>query len=211
MQVQEWSLVVIALLMCGVSCYLLVRDQGKMSKAMIVYSILSTIVVIGITITLFTIYEENTFVFNLKRIGILSILWVVAYIDYKEYRIPNSFVILGFVYRVLIIMPELLLEEEFVRNIIAEGIAVVALLLATGLCRLMIKNAIGAGDMKLFMVMGLLLGLDGIWSAVFMSLIVSFFIAVFLLATKKKSRNDNIPFGPAIALGTYLSIFLTGM
>lgn len=211
MEVQDWILVVIALLLCGVSCYLLVRDQEKMTKATIVYSVISTIIVVGITIALCLIYEENTFTFNLKRVSLLSILWAVAFIDYQEYRIPNSYIILGLVYRVLIILPELLFEEEFLRNIIAEGIAAVALLLATGLCKLMIKNAIGAGDMKLFIVMGLLLGLDGIWSAVFMSLIVSFFIAVFLLVTKKKSRSDNIPFGPAITLGTYLSIFLTGM
>lgn len=211
MLAQDWILIVITLLMCGVSFYLMLRDQGGATKPMIIYSILAIVVVIGITLALIFIYEENTFAFNLKRTSLLSILWAIAYIDFKEYRIPNAFIILGFIYRALLILPELLLEEYVLVNLIAELIAVLALLLATGLCRLMIKNAIGAGDMKLFMVMGLLLGLDGVWSAVVMSLIVSFFVAVFLLVRKKKSRSDNIPFGPAIALGTFLSVFLTGM
>ena len=86
-----------------------------------------------------------------------------------------------------------------------------ALLLASLLCILVVKNGIGFGDMKLFVVMGLLLGLDGIWGAIFMALIVSFFIALYVLITKKKTRKDAIPFGPALVIGTYLSICLSGM
>lgn len=211
MQTQDVILVVLAVLMCGVSFYLLERDQQKITKSMVIYSIIATIVVVGITLTLIYVYEDNTLIFNLKRICLLSILWAIAYTDFKEYRIPNKFIILGFIYRALLIFPELLLEEQILVNLISEIIATIAILLATGLCRLMIKNAIGAGDMKLFMVMGLLIGLDGIWGAVFTSLIVSFIVAVFLMVTKKKTRNDNIAFGPAIALGTFVSVFLTGM
>jgi prepilin signal peptidase PulO-like enzyme (type II secretory pathway) len=74
-----------------------------------------------------------------------------------------------------------------------------------------IRNSIGFGDMKLFLVMGLLLGTRGIWGAVFLSLIVIFFISVFALITKRKSRKDLIPFGPALVIGTYLAVYLTGM
>ena len=65
--------------------------------------------------------------------------------------------------------------------------------------------------MKLFIVMGLLLGVRGIWGAMFLSLIVSFFAAIFFLITKKKSKKDEMAFGPALAIGTFLAIFLTGM
>ena len=85
------------------------------------------------------------------------------------------------------------------------------MLLAAVLCGVLIKNSVGFGDMKLFVVMGLLLGTQGIWSAVFLSLIVSFIAAVFLLATKRKTKKDAIPFGPALVLGTYLAAYLTGM
>lgn len=97
------------------------------------------------------------------------------------------------------------------RRLLSEGIAAAALLLASMLCRLCAKNSIGYGDMKLFIVMGLMLGLNGIWGAVFASLVLSFLLAVFLLVTKKKSRKDVIPFAPAIVLGTFVSVFLTGM
>lgn len=90
-------------------------------------------------------------------------------------------------------------------------IATVAVLVACILCCLIVKGAIGMGDVKLFGVMALYLGLEGIWTAIFCALVVSFFIAVFSLITKKVKRKDNIPFAPAILIGTYLSIFLTGI
>ena len=47
--------------------------------------------------------------------------------------------------------------------------------------------------------------------SVFVSLIVSFVISAVLLVTKKKKRRDVIPFAPALMIGTYISVFLTGM
>lgn len=202
---------ILAFLMCGISFYILEKDQNGISKPMIYYSLAATVVVIGITWILINIFQGNNMVFYLKRVCLLCVLWPIAYTDIKEYRIPNKFIALGLIYRILIVFVELWMGEPIVASLISELAAAGILLVATGLCRLCIKNAIGAGDMKLFIVMGLLLGLEGMWSAVFLSLIVSFFIAVFVLVTKKKSRNDNIPFGPAITLGTYLSIMLMGM
>ena len=207
-----WVLMVSALLMCGMSFYLWTRDIGKIPKPIQIYSIVSIVVVIGITYVLCTIYEQNSIVFNLKRISILSILWPVAYIDFFEYKIPNKFIILGLIYRVLILFIELFANADIVFiTVISEVIATVALLISMCLCRICIKNSIGYGDIKLFMVIGLMLGLEGVWGAVFMTLLVSFFIALFLLLSKKKKRTDSIPFGPAIAFGTFLSVFLTGM
>lgn len=211
MTTQGWILIVIALLLCGVSFYLFERDSKGLSKPILIYSIIAVLIVIGITASLTLIYKDNTFVFNLKRVCMLAILWPIAYIDFKEYRIPNAFITWGLVCRGLVLLPELFMEKIFLTNLISEVIAMVILLVGALLCRLMIKDSIGAGDMKLFIVMGLLLGLDGTWGAIFMSLIISFLFAVFLLLTKKKSRKDNIPFGPAIVLGTYISIFITGM
>ena len=94
---------------------------------------------------------------------------------------------------------------------LSEVIAAAGLAAAALLCGLLLKGSIGFGDIKLFIVMGLLLGLEGIWSAIFISLIVSFIISVYLLATKKKSRKDAIPFAPALMIGTYISIIITGI
>ena len=114
--------------------------------------------------------------------------------------------------RMIVLVFEMVFERELLAStVISEVIASLALAAAAFLCTLLLKNSIGFGDIKLFIVMGLYLGLNGIWGAVFMALLVSFAVSVVLLLTRKKTRKDMIPFGPAIVIGTYLSVFLTGM
>jgi leader peptidase (prepilin peptidase)/N-methyltransferase len=190
----------------------IVKTQSWKNKTFLIFGLTMTLLCIGISVSLSLLYPENTLLFNVKRISLLSLLWPIAFIDYKTHRIPNIFIIIGCAYRVIIFIFELIFQYDgiWVRSL-SELIAAVALGVAALLCGLVLKNSIGFGDVKLFIVMGLLLSLDGIWSAIFVSLVVSFIISVVLLITKKKSRKDSIPFAPAIMIGTYLSIFLTGM
>lgn len=183
-----------------------------LTKSAWIYSGIMFALTIVMAVWMQTVYIDNSFLFSLKRLLLLGILWPVAYIDLKTYRIPNLFIVSGLVIRVLLLVFELLFErEDLVTTVIAEGVAALALVIAALLCTLLIKNSVGFGDMKLFVIMGLYLGLGGIWSAIFVALLVSFVLSVFLLLTKKKTRKDMIPFGPSIVIGTYLSVFLTGM
>ncbi|MEG1887250.1 MAG: A24 family peptidase [Oscillospiraceae bacterium] len=223
----NYLLPVITFVLCVISFVILLRDekthdknnekcnQNKkipLSKKAMAYSIIMTLITIGVSILFCTIYKENGFWISLKRISLLTMLWPIAYTDFTSYRIPNPFIILGLTYRIIILPLEVLFDANFVwATVLSEVIAAGALFIAAGLCSLCIKNSIGYGDIKLFIVMGLLLSLDGIWGAIFLSLIISFVISVYLLITKKKSQKDTIPFGPAIVIGTYLSVCLSGM
>lgn len=211
-------MIFIVICLCGVSFALMYRDtyknnkESKINRLVICYSILATIAVVIITCVLELKFVNNSFLFNIKRVGILAILWAVAYIDAKSYRIPNEFIVFGLILRVALLPFEFIFTEgDVLAVILADLIAAAALFVAAALCKMCIKNSIGSGDIKLFIVMGLFLGLDGIWSAIFMSLIVSFFIALYLLIRKKKTRKDSIPFGPAVAAGTFISVFFSGM
>ena len=218
----DWLLLPIVLTANLVTAYAFLNDKALINisqeqdssakKTQIIYSVLMIMVNIGISVLFLTMYQSNTVLFSLKRLLLLSILWAVGYIDFKTYKIPNRFIILGLIFRAGILIFELVFERELLINcLISEGIAAGALLIATLLCCLCIKNSIGYGDIKLFVVMGLMLGLEGIWSAVFVSLLISFVVAVILLITRKKGKKDVIPFAPSIAIGTYISIIMTGM
>lgn len=160
----------------------------------------------------FIVYIYNgSNIINAKLMILISMMWPIAYIDFKEKRIPNKILIIMLIARAVILIPELALLGNISQRLISMVIATVAVIIACVLCCLIVKGAIGMGDIKLFCVMAIYLGLEGIWSAIFCSLIVSFVIAVFSLATKRVNRKDNIPFAPAILIGTYLSIFLTGI
>lgn len=218
----------LTIVLCGISFYLFARDlkihpKGKevseevsfkevFQKKMIIYSVLMVILTIGAAVLYCIYYEDNSIFVNIKRLALLCIIWPLAYIDFATYRIPNAFIIFGLILRVAIFPFELLFSTGSVwMTLLSEIIAAAALFIAAILCSVVVKDSIGFGDIKLFIVMGLFLSLEGIWGAIFSSLIISFFISVFVLITKKKSRKDAIPFAPAIVIGTYLSVCLTGM
>ena len=188
------------------------QNSSSVNKVQVIYSVLFILINIGISVLFLTLYQDNTILFSLKRLLLLAILWPIGYIDFKTYKIPNRFILLGLIFRAFILVFELFFERDLlVSNLISEGIAAGALVIAALLCSLCIKNSIGYGDIKLFIVMGLMLGLEGIWSSIFVSLLVAFIVAVVLLISRKKGKKDAIPFAPSIAIGTYISIIMTGM
>ncbi|WP_404404125.1 prepilin peptidase [Jeotgalibacillus malaysiensis] len=75
------------------------------------------------------------------------------------------------------------------------------------LIAIMSRGGMGGGDIKLYAVIGLVLG--------FKLTLLSFFIATFIgtaaglyaIYVKKKSRKDPVPFGPSIAAGTMIAYF----
>lgn len=222
-------LAVFTIFISAISFLLLLRDVAKnkdlyqlkeeppknyrfLSPWAIAYCTTMFLVTVAIAFLFATVYKENGLAVNLKALAMLSILWPIAYIDFKTYRIPNVFVGFGIVCRIGVLFFELFNDSMYVWHIlISELIVSGMLLLAALLCSFCIKNSIGYGDIKLFFVMGLLLGVNGIWSAIFLSLIVSFVICAYVLISKKKTRKDAIPFAPALVIGTYLSLCLSGM
>lgn len=218
-------LLITAVVMSAIGFLLLVRDKKQyltekeskseneniFSKGMLVYSAVIFVITAFAAAVFAVFYIDLTIINGVKYLTLLSILWPVAYIDYRVYRIPNSYIVMGFVGRIVLCFFELFTVEFVGMSLLADLIAAAALLLAALLCSVCIKNSIGFGDIKLFAVMGLFLGLERIWGAIFTSLIISFVIALTLLIIGKKSRKDVIPFGPALAIGTYLSLLLNVM
>lgn len=219
MQVQGLIIIAATVISSIAAFFFLLRDCKKnidgfkfTEKPFIIYSSFMIAVTIAISVVFATVYTDNSLFFSLKRVLLLSVMWPVAYTDVKSYRIPNVFIIYGLICRAVILVFELIfIGIEIWPFLLSELIASVALVVAALLCMFIIKNSIGFGDIKLFFVMGLMQGLDGIWGSVFLALIISFVIACVLLISKKKSRKDLIPFGPALVLGAFVSITLTGM
>ncbi|MBE5944451.1 MAG: hypothetical protein E7258_05985 [Lachnospiraceae bacterium] len=154
---------------------------------------------------------DNHIVTDVKLMLMVVSLWPIALIDYREKIIPNSILKVLICFRVVLLIPELICLDNPVRLLLAAVIAAVVMLVACIAVAFLMKDSIGMGDVKLFIVMALYLGVDGIGYAVFCALVVSFFIALYLLCSKKASRKDSIPFAPAILIGTFLSVFLTGI
>jgi len=66
---------------------------------------------------------------------------------------------------------------------------------------------LGFGDVKLAFLMGLFLGFPKILPALFLSFFIGAIIGVGLVLAKKKGLKSEVPFGPFLVTGTFLSLF----
>ncbi len=148
----------------------------------------------------------------LRTLLACSILWPCAWVDGQVFLIPNRVVFTGGACALLLVGGEILLAPGQARYLLVRtAAAAVALTAAALLCRLISPKAVGGGDVKLLAVLGLCMGMDLVWGAVFVSLLLMFFFCIFLLATKKAARTDSVPFAPFLLAGTLAAAFLTGI
>ncbi len=165
-------------------------------------------VFVGTTVVILQTHNASySFISDIKNMLVIMLLLPCAAVDFRVQRIPNVFLGVGCLLRLIILGVEWMHTPEEILTIAKDG--VFAALLFGGfflLISLVFRNSIGMGDIKLFAVMGFYMGIMDTFSAIFYTLFVTFILSVFLLITKKKSRQDTISFGPTILIGTVLSI-----
>lgn len=159
-----------------------------------------------------TTYVNTTTLHQLKLLVLILILIPTAVVDYFVQLIPNIFMLGALGIRMIIYLIEFIISPEYIWITIKDNLLAVAIIGGFFLLVLLLfKNSIGMGDIKLFAIMGLYQGFFGAINSVFFSLVVSFFSALFLLVTKKKSKKDAISFAPSILIGTIVGISLSGI
>ena len=166
--------------------------------------------VAAIVLCLNLVYDSSV-IAAAKRIVLCSVLWPIALIDFRKHIIPNKILIVLLIIRAIILIPEFALDLQTAKKeSISALIACFGTVILLCIMRLAVKNGIGFGDIKLFGVIGLYLGLQGIVTSVFLSFVVSFLVSVFLLASKRKSKKDQLALAPSILVGTILSVVFFG-
>ncbi|WP_018657291.1 prepilin peptidase [Actinomadura flavalba] len=74
-----------------------------------------------------------------------------------------------------------------------------------------LPDALGFGDVKLAGVLGLYLGWYGLaafWTGALVTFAAGGLVAVVLLAARRASRKDALPYGPFLVLGTFAAVLL---
>jgi leader peptidase (prepilin peptidase) / N-methyltransferase len=70
-------------------------------------------------------------------------------------------------------------------------------------------RAMGGGDIKLAFAMGLLLGLKGTAVAMLVAFNAAAVVGIALIATRRRKRHDQIPFGPFLVGGAIISFLFS--
>jgi leader peptidase (prepilin peptidase)/N-methyltransferase len=142
-----------------------------------------------------------------------TFLIIIFVYDLKHYIIPNEVIypaiIVAFLYRLFgICLPvealsgiEAAQVGDLVLGILPTLFFVAIVLVSRG-------RWMGAGDIKLALFMGLVLGWPKILVALCLAFLIGAFVSIILIIKKKKTLKSQIPFGPFLAGATVLTLFI---
>ena len=132
----------------------------------------------------------------------LSMLIIITVSDIYYQLIPDR--VLIFFGIVLVILYIIYPHYDLVEGLIG-GLVGFTTLYAIGLLGALLfkKEALGGGDIKLYAVVGLVLGITPMFLSIFMAAIIGLiFILGFI-----KDKNQPMAFGPFLALASYVCLF----
>lgn len=116
---------------------------------------------------------------NISVIIALVLVIAAAVYDLKVFRIPNRLIVTGIVMGVCIVVIRVIAGEHIGSYILGTlaGLA--------GMMLLYVIRAVGAGDVKLFAVIGLLTGMEFVLQLMVVSVITGLFTGIVELCLKK--------------------------
>ena len=136
-------------------------------------------------------------------------LIVVAVVDLRQHRIPNSVVGLQSISLLAASLAAVSvtgpgpIERGLAAGIVSFGVFVVL--------RIVAPRGIGMGDVKEALPLGFALGWIG-WAAVVVGLALAFVVngiaCAAVLITRRGDRATLVPFGPSMAVGTALTLLM---
>ncbi|MCR1834199.1 prepilin peptidase [Oceanobacillus caeni] len=141
----------------------------------------------------------------ITAILLVSMLNIILVSDITYMLIPNK-VLLFFLPFFLIMRMVHPLDpwwSPIIGSIIGFGIIAIIILFSRG--------GMGAGDMKLFGVLGIILGTQKVLLAFFLACLIGAIIGMLFMIFKVIARKQPVPFGPSIILAALISYFYGDM
>lgn len=191
-----------ALDLVPVFSYLFLKGQCRTcgSKIHWVYPMME-----AITAVLFTVVFLKFGLTPELIVGLLfvSLLVIITVSDIAYMLIPDK-VLLPFA-AVLLILRFVIPLDPWWDSLVGAAVGFSVLLLIAVLS----KGGMGGGDIKLFLVIGLVLGTAGTLLTLFVASFIGTVVGIIILRIRKQGRKTPIPFGPSIALSAVL-VYLWG-
>jgi len=175
--------------------------------------------VTGIIFLLVAYFMQANFVtlgiFNLEFLWLMFYWFVAAYFimififDVKWFIIPD-----GLTFSAIAITLIYLFAGTFALGIFTEAelltrviTAFVTFLFFFALYFFSDGKAMGFGDVKLVIFLGLLLSFPNVLPALFIAFGLGAVIGIIMMALKRRGMKSEIPFGPFLVLGTFVALF----
>ena len=127
---------------------------------------------------------------------------IFCMIDYWERIVPNRILLIWLMLWIICIGAYSVYDMNAMLNhMFGVVLGLIFCMLSFGFCYLISKGSMGAGDVKLSIIMGIYMTGEYVVGAVLYGCIISAIFSLFMLATKKMTRKTHIPFVPFLYLG----------
>lgn len=151
------------------------------------------------------LFGKYGFSFNFVFYCLLtSLLIVISIIDLESKYIYSSTTLVGVLLAIIYITIGSYLGEIKILNSLLGG------LIGYGIIFLIVSltGGMGNGDADIAGICGLFVGIKGVLVTLFLAIILGGIVASIVLILKFKDRKSEIAFGPYIAMGTLMCIFM---
>ena len=145
------------------------------------------------------------FLVLLKYLYFVVVGWIligIFFYDLKYYEIPEIFTLPTIT---LVFVVGLFLQEPSMQDMVVGG-ALAGLFFGVQVW-ISKEKWLGAGDVQVGILMGILLGWQLLVLAILISYVSGSLISLTLLAYKKVTSKSRIPFAPFLVIGTFITIF----
>lgn len=146
---------------------------------------------------------------SIKYLIFIYALFLISVIDFQEKKIPNQLVFFILAERTMFFIPEFIMYPDAIMSVLIisfTGMIISALIML--MCRFLGRGGLGAGDIKLFAVIGFMTGFQGALNIMFYSLFIASFICIILLVSRKAKIKQTVPMAPFIFCGTVIYFVL---
>jgi prepilin signal peptidase PulO-like enzyme (type II secretory pathway) len=147
-----------------------------------------------------------------------SLLLLIATIDLEHRLVPDVLILAGLIlalgFHLLSLLPLPLLRTAEFRHLLGEGapglaMAITGAAVGGGLFLLLAlarRNALGVGDVKLALLIGMLTGFPWVLQALVLGIVLGGVAAALLLLFRLKGPNHYIPYAPYLAAGAMATL-----
>ena len=142
-----------------------------------------------------------------RYICLIVALYPIAIIDYRKKIIPNKILLVLLAMRLVLFVAEYIVYSNTAITVyLSSFMGGLIGFVIMGICYFITKGGMGAGDVKLFFVMGMFLGPRVIMGVAFMSALVAAIYSIVLLLRKRTTMKETLPFGPFVFVGTFITM-----
>lgn len=157
-------------------------------------------------VLIYNVYRINYI--TLYYLVLISILIIVTFIDIDHFIIPDSLIIFGSIYAILFNLTGqgIVLKDSILGALICGG----GMLILINIIEFIVKKEVmGGGDIKLFFMTGLFLGIKGGLLTILLSIYVGAIYGIGVVIYSKINKldyNSMIPYGPFISVGALITV-----